>query len=177
MLDLDANPGLRRLYRVARLRVTLGFVVAFLAFWLATPSWVSLGWGAAVAAAGELIRVWAAGHLRKGQEVTTSGPYRFVRHPLYVGSAVIGVGFAVASASPWAASLVLAYLGVTLWVAMKLEEATLRDAFGTAYDHYANGSLAQSGRRFSIRQAIRNREHHAVLGFVAALGVLTLKAL
>ena len=96
MLDLDANPWLRRLYRVARTRVTLGFLVAGIAFWLATPTWGALGAGAILSAAGEILRVWAAGHLRKGQEVTTSGPYRFVRHPLYVGSAVMGVGFAVA---------------------------------------------------------------------------------
>jgi len=45
-----------------------------------------------VAACGELLRLWAAGHLEKSREVTTSGPYRFTRHPLYMGSTLIGIG-------------------------------------------------------------------------------------
>ena len=52
-----------------------------------------------VALAGEAIRFWAAGHLNKSREVTRSGPYRFVAHPLYLGSSVIGAGLAIASHS------------------------------------------------------------------------------
>ena len=40
--------------------------------------------------AGEALRIWAAGHLEKGREVTASGPYRWTRHPLYLGSTIIG---------------------------------------------------------------------------------------
>ena len=177
MLDLDANPRLRLLHRVARTRVTLGFVVAAAAFWLATPSWTSLGWGGLVATLGELVRVWAAGHLRKSQEVTTSGPYRLTRHPLYVGSFGLGVGFAIASASVPAAGLVLGYLSIMLWVAVRLEEATLRASFGTDYDRYAEGTLTTRDRAFSLTQAMRNGEHRAVLGLAGALGLLALKAL
>ena len=42
--------------------------------------------------AGEALRMWAAGHLNKSREVTSSGPYRFVAHPLYVGSSMMGAG-------------------------------------------------------------------------------------
>ena len=125
MLDLDTNRGLRLLFWVARARVTVGFLVAVAALWLARPTWASLGWGASVAAVGEYLRIWAAGHLRKGQEVTRSGPYRRLRHPLYVGSFVIGVGFAAAAAHPLASSVVIGYLIVTLVAAIRLriEEA------------------------------------------------------
>ncbi|MDP7338153.1 MAG: methyltransferase, partial [Vicinamibacterales bacterium] len=98
------------LIRVARLRVTAGFCVAVAAFWLARPTWLSLGVGATVALVGESMRVWAAGHLEKGLEVTTSGPYRWMRHPLYVGSSLLGAGFAAASRHPVAAALVVVYL-------------------------------------------------------------------
>ncbi len=43
--------------------------------------------------------IWAAGHLNKSREVTASGPYRWVAHPLYVGSSIMGVGLAIASGS------------------------------------------------------------------------------
>ena len=72
MLDLEANPSLKRLFFIARMRVTVGFVVALFAFWFAQPNINSLVIGACVAAIGELLRVWAAGHLRKGTEVTLS---------------------------------------------------------------------------------------------------------
>lgn len=176
MLDLEANPGLRRLFLVARARVVMGFVVAAVALWLARPSWAILGWGASIAVVGEGLRVWAAGHLRKGREVTCSGPYRYVGHPLYVGSFAIGVGFAVASGHPLAAGLVLAYLGVTLFAAVRLEEATLREAFGSEFDLYSRGGGTLSSRRFSLAQVVTNGEHKAWLGFAAALGVLGLKA-
>lgn len=176
MLDLDARPDLRRLFLVARARVAVGFVVAAVALWLARPSWRSLAWGAVIAAVGEGLRLWAAGHLRKGQEVTRTGPYRFVGHPLYVGSFVIGVGFVASAAHPVVAALVIGYLAVTLFAAIRLEEATLRDAFGPAFDEYARGTGPVAPRRFSVRQVVINGEHRAVLGFAAALGVLVLKA-
>ena len=170
------TPSLRRLFLVARARVVVGFLVAGVALWLARPSWNVLGWGASIAFAGELLRVWAAGHLRKGQEVTRPGPYRYVRHPLYVGSFAIGLGFAVAAGHPLVAVLVVAYLAVTLYAAIRLEEATLREAFGTEFDLYSRGAGTRSARRFSIDQMVTNGEHKALLGFVAAAGVLGLKA-
>src|SRR5918994_3612436 len=97
---------------LARRRVALGFLCSIVAIWLAEPTMRSLAAGAVIALAGEALRIWAAGHLEKGREVTASGPYRLTRHPLYLGSAVIGAGFAVASASLVVSLLVALYLGV-----------------------------------------------------------------
>ncbi|MEE2638177.1 MAG: isoprenylcysteine carboxylmethyltransferase family protein [Acidobacteriota bacterium] len=161
--------------RVARLRVTAGFAVAAAAFWLARPSWGALGLGAAIGLAGEGLRCWAAGHLEKAVEVTNSGPYRWTRHPLYVGSALLGVGFAIASRHPAVAALVVGYLAGSLTVAARLEEATLRAKFGDAYDRYIRGNLSPVGRRFSLSRARRNGEVQALVGLAAALVVLALK--
>ena len=76
---------------LARLRVALGFVFGVLVLVLARPTGPSLLAGMSLAAGGEAIRIWAAGHLRKSREVTVSGPYRWCPHPLYVGSSVMGV--------------------------------------------------------------------------------------
>jgi protein-S-isoprenylcysteine O-methyltransferase Ste14 len=159
---------------VARVRVTAGFIVAVLAFWLARPSWTSLAVGAVVGALGELVRLWAAGHLEKATEVTTSGPYQWTRHPLYLGSALLGVGFALTSRHPVVALLVVGYLVVSLSVAARLEEATLRAKFPGAYDRYVAGASAVD-RRFSLARAWRNGEFQAVLGLLAALALMALK--
>ncbi|MGE5361373.1 MAG: hypothetical protein ACM3NQ_20340, partial [Bacteroidales bacterium] len=69
--------------RLARLRVPLGFAFGVFVFLLARPTPTTLAWGLGVSAIGEAIRLWAAGHVEKGREVTSSGPYRWTRHPLY----------------------------------------------------------------------------------------------
>jgi protein-S-isoprenylcysteine O-methyltransferase Ste14 len=168
---------------LARMRVALGFVFGVLVLVLAQPSAASLAIGMSIAACGELIRIWAAGHLRKSREVTVSGPYRWVAHPLYVGSSVMGVGLAVASASLPVAVLIVAYLAATLTAAIKSEEAFLRRTFGDQYDLYKSGVAAKrrerrgaSNRAFSLQQAMANREYRAVAGLAAAILLLIWKA-
>jgi protein-S-isoprenylcysteine O-methyltransferase Ste14 len=163
------------LRRIARLRVTIGFICSVVVLWLAEPTARSLAIGAVVAAAGEAVRVWAAGHLDKGREVTMTGPYAFTRHPLYLGSSLIGVGFAIASASVIAAALVLGYLAVTLTAAIRTEEAHLTEKFGGAYPAYRDGRAAAERRRFSPARVMRNREYRALLGLAFVLIVLALK--
>jgi protein-S-isoprenylcysteine O-methyltransferase Ste14 len=133
--------------------------------------------GAAIACVGEAVRVWAAGHLEKAREVTRSGPYRLVRHPLYVGSSLMGAGFVVAAGDLGVAILVAAYLGLMLTAAIRSEERFLRQRFGDEYDRYAAGEAAETGRRFSLERAWRNREHRAVAGLAAVLGILWAKAM
>jgi protein-S-isoprenylcysteine O-methyltransferase Ste14 len=144
---------------------------------MARPTWQSLVLGAAVAAAGEALRIWAAGHLEKGREVTVSGPYRLSRHPLYVGSAIMGAGFAIASASPLAAAMVATYLAVTITSAVRSEERHLTEKFGGVYPSYRDGRAPAVSRRFSLQRAVANREHRAVTGLVLALALLAWKAL
>jgi protein-S-isoprenylcysteine O-methyltransferase Ste14 len=163
------------LRRVARLRVTIGFVSSIFVLWLAHPTARSLAIGAVVAAIGEAIRVWAAGHLEKGREVTTSGPYAFTRHPLYLGSVLIGIGLALASARAVVAVLVLAYLGITLTAAIRTEEAHLTEKFGVAYPAYRAGRAPGETRRFSAARAIRNREYRAILGLLLVMALLAWK--
>jgi protein-S-isoprenylcysteine O-methyltransferase Ste14 len=157
---------------LARWRVFLGFVFAAIVVWLATPTPLSLMIGAAIAVIGESIRIWAAGHLEKSKEVTQSGPYRYTRHPLYLGSSLIGIGIATASNSLIAGAIVIAYLALTLTAAMRSEEAHLREKFGDAYDAYAEKRAPKVARSFSWRRAINNREHHTIAGLVSGLLLL-----
>jgi len=160
---------------LARWRVCLGFVFAVLVLWLASPTRNSLMIGAMIAVVGECLRLWAAGHLEKSKEVTRSGPYRYTRHPLYLGSSLVGAGIAVVSHHPVVAAMVVAYLALTLTAAMRSEEAHLREKFGDAYDAYAEKRAAPMDRPFSWSRAIGNREHHTMVGLAAALILLALK--
>jgi protein-S-isoprenylcysteine O-methyltransferase Ste14 len=165
---------------LARLRVSLGFVMGTLVLALAQPSGRSLVAGMLVAVAGEALRIWAAGHLHKSREVTASGPYRWTPHPLYVGSSIMGLGLAISCRSLPIAVIIAFYLATTLTAAMKSEEAFLRRTFGDQYDLYRQGVAAArthgSTRRFSVAQAVSNREYRAVVGLLIAMLLLALKA-
>jgi protein-S-isoprenylcysteine O-methyltransferase Ste14 len=161
--------------RVARWRVPLGFVATFAAFVLARPTWGSWQAGLAVSCVGEAIRVWAAGHLEKSREVTTSGPYRWTRHPLYLGSTLMAVGIVLATRSTLVAVLATVYMAVTLTAAIRTEEAFLRGAFGDAYDRYAGSRHAPMDRPFSLARALRNREYRAMVGLAIGFGLLALR--
>jgi protein-S-isoprenylcysteine O-methyltransferase Ste14 len=163
--------------RLARWRVPLGFFCAGAVLYLARPTARSLAIGGAVAVAGELVRVWAAGHLDKGREVTQSGPYRFTRHPLYVGSAIVAFGAALAAAHPAAAAIIAAYMATTLLAAIRHEEANMRDAFGDKYDAYVQSRRTPVERAFDFDRAMRiNKEYKAVAGLAAVAVILTIKA-
>ncbi len=140
-----------------------------------TPRWLAIG--SIVAFAGEAVRIWAAGHLEKGSEVTASGPYRLTRHPLYLGSTLMGIGLAIASASLVVTALVVVYLTVTLTAAIRAEESHLTEKFGGAYPAYRAGRAGGAARRFSLERVIRNREYRAVIGLVVAAALLWWKTL
>jgi protein-S-isoprenylcysteine O-methyltransferase Ste14 len=169
----DSSGGIVR--RVARRRVALGFVAAAIMLALARPTPESWSAGLLVAAIGECIRIWAAGHLEKGREVTRSGPYRFFGHPLYAGSMVIALGVAVAARGALAALLAGLYMGVAISSAIQVEEAYLRETFGAVYDDYQASRGEPMPRRFSWSRVMRNREYRAVGGLLAGFGLLALK--
>ena len=164
---------------LVRLRVPLGWVLGLVAVWLARPTPTSLVIGLTLAAVGESIRIWAAGHLVKWKGLTRSGPYRRTRNPLYLGSFLVGIGFTVATAR-WEVGLLLVALlfGVYLPV-MTAEAARLTEAHPDAYPDYARevplllpvpGRSASSvqGGAFSWKKVRENREHVTVLGCLAA---------
>jgi protein-S-isoprenylcysteine O-methyltransferase Ste14 len=161
---------------IARFRVALGFLSGVAVFLLARPTRSSIAFGLPVAVAGELVRIWAAGHLNKSREVTRSGPYRFVAHPLYLGSSLIGAGVAIGAHSVAVAVIAAAYLLITLTAAIRSEEAFLRQAFGRAYDEYRLRDDIDRERRFSWARAMANREYRAVVGVLLALLLLVCKA-
>jgi protein-S-isoprenylcysteine O-methyltransferase Ste14 len=173
---VSSRPRFARAF--ARRRVALGFALGAVVLWLADPTPATITAGVAVAAAGEAIRFWAAGHLMKSTEITMSGPYRWLAHPLYVGSSIIGVGLAIACGRIGPAVLIAMYLIVMLTVAARTEETFLRERFGAEYDRYrrSDGAGSTAGKPFSLAQALANREHRAVVGIAVAVLLLVLKA-
>jgi Phospholipid methyltransferase len=173
-----------------RWRVRAGYAMAALYLLLANPKPRSILIGAVVAAIGLLIRGASSGHLQKDRELATSGPYAHTRNPLYLGSAFLAAGFAIAGGSWWVGLLVVAYFGIFYYAVMRNEEEDLLRRFGADFDAYAarvplffpwfkgasrRSSDGERERQFSWAQYRRNREYKALIGTIAGLGVLFLR--
>jgi protein-S-isoprenylcysteine O-methyltransferase Ste14 len=174
--------------RVARrIRVPLGFAFAVLYFWLAHPTWRFLALGAVLIVPGLLIRALASGHVRKNEALATSGPYAYTRNPLYLGSLLIGIGFAVASRSWWV-GVVLVVMFFAIYVpVIQGEEKFLRGKF-PEFEEYARrvprmfprptpGTAIQEPGGFSVELYLKHREYNALLGAVTMVVVLVAKML
>lgn len=167
----------------ARLRVPGGFALLVCFVWLSspTPFWLALGLPASALGLG--LRAWAAGHIAKDRQLTTSGPYAWVRNPLYLGSLIAAAGLAAAARSPLLALLFGVYFLFLYLPAIQLEEQHLRELF-PEYDSYAarvpalipRPRRSSGGTRFSWKLYRYNREHQALVGFLVAALLLVWKA-
>jgi protein-S-isoprenylcysteine O-methyltransferase Ste14 len=127
----------RRLRRRVTWRVIVVYCVFALLVVLSQPTPLSLLLGASCVVVGELVRVWAAGHLRKNEEVTTTGPYAYVKNPLYLGSLLIMVGFGVMSRVYWVLAVgVVVFLIYYAPYKKHRESDRLRERFGEAWTAY-----------------------------------------
>ena len=122
--------------RVARrIRVPLGFVFALLYLWLARPTWRFIGLGSVLILSGLLIRALASGHVRKNEALATTGPYAYTRNPLYLGSLLIGIGFALAARSWWVGGVLVVMFFVIYMPVIRGEEQFLRENFPEFEDY------------------------------------------
>jgi len=170
--------------RAARWRVPLHFLLAALLLVLARPAPRLLTGGAALVLAGLVVRAWAAGHLRKDEPLTVSGPYAHVRHPLYAGTLLMLVGFGVASNSALMAVLIAAYFPVFFLPAMRREERERLVRAPELYPAYTASVPmlwprlrparfgAESQKHFDARTYLANREWRAAVSCALLLGGL-----
>jgi protein-S-isoprenylcysteine O-methyltransferase Ste14 len=163
------------------LTATFAFVVAIVILAKPRPAEVAIGF--VVAALGEAVRFWAAGHLLKTKELITSGPYRYTRNPLYFGRLLILTGLCVMCRLPYYANWILLAAGYAVFFLYymprkeRVEPARLRAVHGEAYDRYFRAVPALlptlrpyasgSNLGWSSDRMIRNREVWMVAGILA----------
>lgn len=169
-----------------RWRVRLGYPLAATVLWFARPAPLSILLGALVGALGLLIRAYAAGYLHKQEVLTVTGPYAYTRNPLYLGSAVLALGAAIATRSWISAVILLLYFAIFYSMVMRREETELRMRYSSAFEQYAGAvplflprlrpaKLAgASPGTFSFAQYRKNHEWQAALGFLLLIAALVL---
>jgi protein-S-isoprenylcysteine O-methyltransferase Ste14 len=129
-----------------RTSIPLPFALAllFLRVGEAPASWTLTLAGAVLTLAGEALRLWAVHHIgtisrtrsdRLGPLVTT-GPFGYVRNPLYIGNILIWVGFAMTARLVWIAPVVLVLLALEYHAIVRWEEQLLEERRGDEYRDY-----------------------------------------
>jgi protein-S-isoprenylcysteine O-methyltransferase Ste14 len=166
-----------------RIRVPLGFLFAVFFLVFARPRCWSLAAGSAVALTGVGIRALSSGHVKKNEELATSGPYAYTRNPLYFGSIVIAAGFALA-ALRWEIAVALVVMFAAIYVpVIRGEEEFLTQHFAD-YREYCSRvprllprlRAGQQGRsRFSPELYWKHREYNALLGTLAVIAALAMR--
>jgi protein-S-isoprenylcysteine O-methyltransferase Ste14 len=157
--SFDVKPTARRESMASRLShiVPLALAVALLASRAAPPiPGLALRWlpqavwpawlGALLTATGLAFTVWARRvlgrnwsavvTLKSDHQLVTTGPYRYARHPIYTGLLLAVAGSAMARGDV-RALLAIALAGAAFWRKLRIEEAWLRERFGSDYDAYA----------------------------------------
>ena len=142
--------------------------------------WVASG--TAIVLLGLLLRSWAAGMLVKKKKLASDGPYALVRHPLYLGSILLMLGFALLTGMWWNLAIAALIALLSFGTAIHSEERFLAEKFGDRWTAYAaeRGRLLPRGVAGNLagfwnwRRWLRNREFNAWIG--AAVGWLSLLA-
>ncbi len=167
---------------VQRFRVASGFLLLVVFAWLPTPTRASLIEGLSIAVAGLWLRGWAAGHLAKNEQLAISGPYAYMRNPLYAGTLIAALGMVIAARSVWLGVLFAVVFLVVYLPAIELEEQHLRAIF-PEYAMYAErvGRFLPVAKwqgqpaRFSWKRYWRNEEYKAAAGFLIAASWLVIR--
>jgi protein-S-isoprenylcysteine O-methyltransferase Ste14 len=137
--------------RLARMPVWLGFVL-FIAAWVHPFGWVVIrrtvfsdSVAVAICGLGLFVAVWSRKvlgtewsrdvELKEGHKLVERGPYRLMRHPIYTGHLLMGLGTAIASGF-LIAFVGLASFAVGFWIKLNQEERLLVRGFPDEYPAY-----------------------------------------
>jgi hypothetical protein len=113
------------------------FLGAFLLVVFAKPYLIGVVIGSILIIVGEGIRIWAAGHLQKNEVLTVSGPYAYVKNPLYIGTILITTGFCIFADNIYLlAAVTFAFCFHYIPYKKRVEGDRLRKIFGSQFEDY-----------------------------------------
>jgi protein-S-isoprenylcysteine O-methyltransferase Ste14 len=113
------------------------FIGALLLVIFAKPEIPGILIGMVLVLLGEGIRIWAAGHLQKNEVLTVTGPYAYVKNPLYIGSIFITAGFCIMADNIYLlAAAFFMFCFHYIPYKKKVEGDRLKKHFGDQYEDY-----------------------------------------
>lgn len=135
-------------------RQALGLLLIAVCAFFAAPGELRVVIGLALAAAGQLFRIFAAGTIFKNRELASTGAYALVRHPLYLGNFLILAGFGLAAGSPWMALVLVLFWLIWYPSAIRYEDGKLERLFGDDWRNWSRGTNAVFPNRLNLRRLL-----------------------
>jgi len=172
---------------LGRLRLVALFLFVIALIFVSRPTQGLVVAGACIAAVGEAVRLWAAGHLKKSVRLAVSGPYAHTQNPLYLGRLLILTGLGIAAKSPYGINWIALVIGYAIFFfyyiprKLRVEGARLERIHGDAFVRWRNSvpilfpslrAYPDGTDRWSFGQMVRNQEPLVFLGLVAAFAWL-----
>jgi protein-S-isoprenylcysteine O-methyltransferase Ste14 len=122
------------LKKVQRFPIYIGAILLVV---FARPNIAGMVVGVVLIVLGEAFRIWAAGHLQKNETLTTTGPYAYVKNPLYVGTILITTGFCILGNNIYLLAVAMfAFCFHYIPYKKRIEGDRLKKIFGSQYDEY-----------------------------------------
>lgn len=162
------------IYRYRGVLASMPLIFAFGCFkYEIEADWIIWPLGTSIFLLGFLLRVWAHNHCSYRQNVAkrlaTTGPYLFVRNPLYIGNILLCLGATILSELLWLVPIVLFYCAGLYSLVVRHEEARLLTRYGEPYCKY----MQEVPRWFPRVECLKNMEVlSAVRGETACLLIL-----
>ncbi|MGH0034373.1 MAG: methyltransferase family protein [Myxococcota bacterium] len=175
-----------------RLRFLPFYALGLVAIAFMQPTPLGLAAGFVLAVAGEALRTWGAGHLVKNDRLTLTGPYAYIRHPLYAGTLLIAAGCA-AIVGGWLGGALLGAFFAWFFLAYfprkeRVEAERLERIYGSEYTAYRASVPALIPRlrpkrlvptqrgRWSGRVYDGNNELGTAIALLLGLGLLAVRS-
>jgi len=191
-MNNTSSQGLaHRLQRSFKLRFAVIYPFGLFVMFFCFITEASLKAGIGYIIAGALIRLWSNGYAIKNDKLTTSGPYAFVRNPLYLGTFLIAIGFVIALRSnppvlEWIAGGIFIFaLCFAYYRTINAEQGMLQQKFKDAYSDYCKRVPAMipclvpysKGEKwvFNLQRLINSKEHKPVFWIYILLVLFHIK--
>ena len=139
------------------------FIIALLYFSL--PTWLSASIGILLIVSGEILRIWSVGYaggttrataLGAARNLVTTGPYSYVRNPLYLGNFLLSLGVTVFANVLWLVPILIVGYFIQYLPIIAVEEKYLLESCGNVYEDYRE----QVPRFLPRFRSYKNPSHH-----------------
>lgn len=130
--DFFNNKQIRKIF--LHLRAPIGILVFLLMLTQLKPAWFLPG--LVVSVFGQMIQVWCMSTIKTKKKLTVTGPYMFVRNPMYLGRFFLIFGILMMTGNLWLLILLTIVYYFYMVNRVKREEKILAELFGKDYEDY-----------------------------------------
>ena len=140
--ELEKLIGIRSTIREWRYhefsRQSIGIILISVFGLIAQPLYANFAIGCSIVLLGLIVRLYASGFVLKNKELSTTGPYAFVRHPLYTGNILILMGVSLTTSLPWTIVCSILFFWFYYPPAIEYEDRKLKLLFPDTWNSWAN---------------------------------------